>query len=217
MNSSSDTVIERTRVREVAGIFHSRPALDAAVDSLLLAGFDRADVDVIADPVEVRTRLGGVEPPAEDLADIPQVPRQPIIRRDDISNTKVVAVSTIAAFAAMIAAFVVLYTGGSAARVILAAAIAAGAAGGVTALVITHFFEGDQVTAPAPLAEAHGLILWVRVHSPEQEDMAQEILLSHGAKAVRVHEIVRDKRADDLPLSSLRPDPWLGDERLGQP
>jgi hypothetical protein len=217
MSSSSNTVIERTRVREVAGIFHSRPALDAAVDSLLLAGFDRADIDVIADPVKMRARLGGVEPPAEELADIPQVPREPIIRRDDVGNTKVLAVSTVAACAAMIAAFVVLYTGGSVVRVFLAAAVTAGAAGGVSALVITHFFEGDQVKALEPLAEAHGLILWVRVHSPEQEDKAQEILLSHSAKAVRVHEIVRDKRPDDLPLSSLRPDPWLGDERLGQP
>jgi hypothetical protein len=25
------------------------------------------------------------------------------------------------------------------------------------------------------------------------------------------------KRPEDLPLHSLRPDPWLGDERLGQP
>ena len=43
-----DTVLERARVREVAGIFHARDALDAAAHELLLAGFDRADVDVVA-------------------------------------------------------------------------------------------------------------------------------------------------------------------------
>jgi hypothetical protein len=45
--------------------------------------------------------------------------------------------------------------------------------------------------------------------------VAQEILRSHGAKAVRIHEVEIDKRIADLPLSSLRPDPWLGSERLG--
>jgi hypothetical protein len=39
----------------------------------------------------------------------------------------------------------------------------------------------------------------------------------HGAEAVHVHEIDLAKRPEDLPLQSLRPDPWLGDERLGQP
>jgi hypothetical protein len=42
-------------------------------------------------------------------------------------------------------------------------------------------------------------------------------LRRHGAKAVRVHEIEIDKRTEDLPLAGLRPDPWLGNERLGEP
>jgi hypothetical protein len=67
------------------------------------------------------------------------------------------------------------------------------------------------------LAEAQGLLIWVRVRSPEQEAQAQEILLRHGGEAVHIHEIDLAKRPEDLPLHSLRPDPWLGDERLGQP
>jgi hypothetical protein len=67
------------------------------------------------------------------------------------------------------------------------------------------------------LSEAHGLLIWVRVRSPEKEAEAQEILMRHGGKAVHVHEIELTKRPDDLPLHSLRPDPWLGDERLGPP
>jgi hypothetical protein len=61
-----------------------------------------------------------------------------------------------------------------------------------------------------------GLVLWVRVRSPEQEEKAQQVLLAHGAEAVRVHEIEIDKRLEDLPLSSFRPDVWLGDERLAE-
>jgi hypothetical protein len=62
-----------------------------------------------------------------------------------------------------------------------------------------------------------GLILWVRVRSPEQEDRAQEILRAYGGRVVRVHEIDIEKRASDVPLAKLRPDPWLGPERLGEP
>jgi hypothetical protein len=217
MSKSSDAVIERARVREVAGVFHSRAALDAAVDALLLSGFDRADLDVIASPDKVRERLGPVEVHPEELPDIPQVPRQPVIERDDIANTKVVWTSTIAAFAAVMATLVVLYNGGSVTRTISTALLAAAIAGGVTVLVVTRSLEGDEVKALEPLMEARGLVLWVLVHSPEQEDKAQEILLRHGGKAVRVHEIDRDKRLEDIPLSSLRPDPWLGNERLGEP
>jgi hypothetical protein len=62
-----------------------------------------------------------------------------------------------------------------------------------------------------------GLILWVRVRSPEQEALAQEILRDHRAQAVRVHDIEIEKRAEDLPLGTVRPDPWLGSEPLAHP
>ena len=67
------------------------------------------------------------------------------------------------------------------------------------------------------LMATRGLILWIRVHSPEREELAQQILQEHGARAVRVHEIEIEKRPEDIPLSSLRPDPWLGPETLVQP
>jgi membrane protein DedA with SNARE-associated domain len=67
------------------------------------------------------------------------------------------------------------------------------------------------------LSEAHGLLIWVRVRSPEKEALAQEILVRHGGQAVHVHEIDLVKRPEDLPLHSLQPDPWLDDERLGRP
>ena len=66
-------------------------------------------------------------------------------------------------------------------------------------------------------SEWQGLLIWVRVRSPEKEAEAQEILTRHGGQAVHVHEIELATRPEDLPLHSLRVDPWLGDERLGRP
>ncbi|MFZ1430641.1 MAG: hypothetical protein WAS21_28225 [Geminicoccaceae bacterium] len=60
--------------------------------------------------------------------------------------------------------------------------------------------------------------LWVRVRSPERKTKAQEILREHGGEATRVHhEIEIDEPFEDMPLSSLVVDPWLGSEPLGAP
>jgi hypothetical protein len=48
MLASSDDVLDKVRTREVTGVFHSRKALVDAAEELLVAGFDRADIDVSA-------------------------------------------------------------------------------------------------------------------------------------------------------------------------
>ena len=88
-------------------------------------------------------------------------------------------------------------------------------AGGVGVWLSFRLFRRRQTEERLSAASFGGLILWVRVRSPEQEEEAQRILRCHGAKAVRVHEIDLEKRPDDLPLASLRTDPWLGGERIG--
>ena len=54
MCGSKDTVLERMKVREVAGVFRSRDALDAAVHDLMPARIDRTDIDLMADLKAVR-------------------------------------------------------------------------------------------------------------------------------------------------------------------
>jgi hypothetical protein len=58
MNGSSDTVPDRAIVREVTGVFHFRNSLDRAVNALLMAGFNRAYIKVVASLDEIRQRLG---------------------------------------------------------------------------------------------------------------------------------------------------------------
>src|SRR5258708_36812962 len=98
MNASAtppDTVLGRTRVREVTGVFHSRAALDVAAGELLLMGFDRADVAVVASLDEVRKRLGAPYVAPEELADVPQTPRRPFIAEEDVTAFKVVIASAL--------------------------------------------------------------------------------------------------------------------------
>ena len=83
-------------------------------------------------------------------------------------------------------------------------AVAATLVGLVTAgagfLLAHRIFGGDEAQGLDALVAQRGLILWARPRSPEQEALAQEILLAHGARAVRVHEIDLEKQPEDLPL-----------------
>jgi hypothetical protein len=81
MIAPSDTIIETIKVREVAGVFDSREQIEDAVDALLLASFDRADIDLMASWDAVRQKLGDVYVPATELADVARVPRRAFVFR----------------------------------------------------------------------------------------------------------------------------------------
>lgn len=217
MSKVFDTALERARVREVTGIFHSHAAAKDAVEALLLSGFDRADIDRIADPQSVRQRLGDIYVAAEELADVGSTPRQPFITRDDVGLAVALGGSLFGCAVALAAAFVVLVAGGGPASTILVAVVAGVLAGGIAAVSIAHFLRRERRRGLQSLLAARGLIVWVRIRTPEREAVAQQILREHGARAVRVHEIEIEKRPEEIPLGSLRPDPWLGPERLAQP
>jgi hypothetical protein len=220
MNASAntpDTVLGRTRVREVTGVFHSRAALDVAAGELLLMGFDRADVDVVAGLDEIRKRLGAPYVASEELADVPRTPRRPFIAREDVSTFNVVVASVLGAAASMATAYFVLARGAGGAEAAVAAALVGIVVAGASILLVARIFGRDEARGLDNLMATRGLILWVRVRSPEQEALAQEILQAHRAQAVRVHEIEIEKHPEDLPLGTVRPDPWLGSEPLGHP
>ena len=56
MQESSDDILETVRTREVTGVFHSRKALATAIQDLLVAGIDRADIDISASLDELARR-----------------------------------------------------------------------------------------------------------------------------------------------------------------
>jgi hypothetical protein len=218
-DATSDLPLERAKVREVAGVLPSRAALDASVESLLLAGFDRADIDVMDGLAPAPEKLGTADLAPEDLIDVARAPRRPYIGLDDVITTEVVVTAVLASIGGIAAAFVVVSSGGGFGSALIVAAGAALIAGGVGFLLMMLLFRqrvGEAQSLEA-LTASDGFVLWVRVRTPEQEDTAKHILKGYGGRAVRLHEIEIATRQEDIPLSSLRPDPWLGDERLGDP
>jgi hypothetical protein len=206
---------ERIKVREVTGVVHSREALEAAVDDLLRAGFDRADVDLMASVDAVVEKLGGLYAPAKELADVPEVPRRAFLAREDVIIPMAAAGGILTYLGAIAGSLGVVASGGALAWAIAAAGVGGAMAGGLAAL-IGRILGRERGRELEQQMAAGGLVLWVRVRSPEREERAQQILREHGAEAIRVHEMEVDKRFEDTPLDSVVLDPWLGSEPLGK-
>lgn len=208
-----DDVLERRVIREVAAVFHREEILEDAIQALLLAGFDRGDIDIMGDIETVRRRLGALYVPPEEIADVPGAPRRAYIARDDIATATAGVAGMLFYLGAATAAMTVVASGGSLALVAAAAAAAGTVGAGIGAAAI-HLLGKKQAEELELQLMAGGIVVWVRVRYPEKEAQAQEILAKFGGEAIRVHEIEIDKRLADLPLSKFKPDPWLGGEPL---
>jgi hypothetical protein len=174
-------------------------------------------IDVSAPADELQRRLTYASIPPADLADIPIAPRRPFTGDDDIAGTQAV-VGSVAGCAAGIASACLLVVNNARPLVVAILSILFGlVVDGIAVLVVRRRFDRERRRGLDKFSEWDGLLIWVRVNSPEKEARAQELLMRHGGDAVHIHEIELTRGPDDLPLHSLHPDPWLGDERLGQP
>lgn len=217
MVGTPDNILDRTRTREVTGVFHSKKALELAAQDLLIAGVDRADIDVSASSDELGRRLNYQAVPPADLADLPSAPRQPFTGRDDLVTAEAVAGSVAGCAVAVIVAAMLVAWDLSPLLIGIVAVLCGLATAGVAVFRVRRRLLRERYLGLENIAEWNGLVMWVRVRSPEMEAAAQELLVRHGAAAVHIHEIDLAKTPEDLPLHALRPDPWLGNERLGRP
>lgn len=215
MARTSDEVIERSKVREVEGVVHSRAALETAAEALMLAGFDRADIDTLANLDGVSKSLQPIPVDAKGQPNLPRVEPEAVVISEDVTTTRMVLMGISGAMCAVVAVYWVLASGGETVLAVLAALLA-GIAGGRIGYIATARLSGSERTK-ALEGLAYGFKLCVRIRSLDGEGRAGQILTDCGGKAIGVREIVIEERPEDIPFSSLRPDPWLGDDRLGQP
>ena len=203
------------RVREVVGVVTSQEALDRLATDLMTAGFDRGNIDLMASRDAVLKKLDATYIDPIAAADVPDVPRRDLITRDDVAVSSALVFGTLITIGTFGAALPIVASGGA-----LAAAIASAAGGGVLAAGIAkvirdHVIKRDDAINIEKELRQGGLVIFVRTRTPEEEAKAQEIMVRCRARNVHVHEIELKKGLDDVPLSQIRPDPWLGDEKLG--
>jgi hypothetical protein len=217
-DSADDTVLERARVREVTGIFYARENLNAVAYELLVMDFDRADVDVVANLDDSPKKPSAAPAASEELADASRRPRWLRVVGKHITVLEVVIVSILGAIAAGAAVLLMSFAAGSSiGEIVVTAALVGMVAAGAGFLLALRILGRDEAHGLDNLMAERGLTLRVRVHSREQESLAQEILRTHQADAIRVKEISLEQRPENMPLSTGRPDPWLNSEPLGHP
>ena len=152
-------------IREAVGSFPDREHFRNAVAALLAAGFERADLSVLASHDSLAV--------AEDFGS----PKE-ILRAGLSDEIKYIAPLTVAG--------IIVLSGGPIAAV-LAALVGAGLGGAA----LKDFF--DDYTAPshskdfAAALQAGAALLWVRCSDPNRELTATRILEEAGGRNVHVH------------------------------
>jgi hypothetical protein len=155
---------------------------------------------------------------SEELADASRRPRWLRVVGKHITVLEVVIVSILGAIASGAAVLLMSFAAGSSiGEIVVTAALVGMVAAGAGFLLALRILGRDEAHGLDNLMAERGLTLRVRVHSREQESLAQEILRTHQADAIRVKEISLEQRPENMPLSTGRPDPWLNSEPLGHP
>lgn len=211
-DGSKSDILEAVRVREVVGLVKSRDVLDRLVDELTNAGFDRADIDLMASRTTIMRELKVYYNDPIAAAEVSDAPRRDLIKTDDKVSTTALVFGTLVTIGTLGAALPIVASGGALAAV-AAAALAGGATGaGLAGILRTRLLSsGDGVDLEDEL-RLGGIVVLVRVRNPEAEAKAQQIMRRHGVEKIHVHEVELKKTLADIPLSSINPDPWLGED-----
>jgi len=195
--------------REAVGLFASADALDAAVDALETAGFDRASISVLASDAKIKDSIGHLYSKASEAEDDPKAPHADYVSPTEQHEAQAAAIGIPVYIGGAAGAFAMVASGG-----ILAGAIAAALAGsalgaGIGALLARAIGHGFNDRTAAQLAQG-GIVLWVGLRDAAAEKTALDILSKSGAKDVHVHAIQREWTLKDIPLATAQPDPLLG-------
>jgi len=171
--------------REAVGIFPDDSALTDAIDELLLEGFARCQLGLLAWTDGSSTNLGVIVP-VEALMDDPDVSRESWFCPEAQGNAEggiVSGFTIIPMFGTAWAAAVAGATLAATTALTLGTGGLGLAAGGTLAWWL-HHRHAEHLRRQV---QAGGLLLWVRTATPELERRAMEILVRHGATHVHVH------------------------------
>ena len=209
MKHRSKPVLETITVREVIGIFRSRDRLREAIDAMLLAGFDRANLDLVGGIARLRKAFSNPSISPDALRNVKGLPGKAPLGREDIALVQAMVVGIFGFLAAAGAAALVIATQRDAIQGVIAAILAGSVVAALSGYLFARRIKPKDVAVVDEVRANHGVMLWVRVDLPEQEARAREILLAHDASDVRSIEVEIAKTPDDLPFNRLRPDPFI--------
>jgi hypothetical protein len=172
--------------REVVGAFRGVEALEGAANTLMSCGFDRAALSLIAIEEVVRKQFGSRLIKVEKLEDEPDTPRIAYMNHDDVAIGRGMLISGLSYLGAAAGTAAVLTSGGALLPAVAVAA-AGGVRGGSLGALLESWFNTETAKKISGEVERGGLILWVRTHSPEEDDDASDIMIANGAYGIHTY------------------------------
>jgi hypothetical protein len=173
-------------VPEAVGVFASSDTLQAALDDLLIAGFSRFDISVLASEDAATKKLKKALWRSEELEDHPDAPRRAFVSEEAVGALEGAVSGAFVYLGSMIAMMAMLNPAST-----LAASVAAATIGGSPAAVIgallAHRIGQRHREYYADQIERGGILLWVRCANPEKERLAVAIMKGHSGRDVHVH------------------------------
>ena len=171
---------------EAVAVFHDAYAFQAAIDELLMRGFDHAELSVLASERAVRDKLGHDYTSTTDLEDDPDVPKVDYVPDESVGNAQGGVIAMAAYFPAVIGSLAVAASGGTLLGAVAVAAIAGGAGATVGAALAKLIGSAHAKHIDEHLRHG-GLLLWVRTHDAEHEERALDVLRRHSGDDVHLH------------------------------
>lgn len=174
-------------MREAVGTFRSEEQLEATVSELASAGWDRADMSLLTSGSTVAPHVEPDESIAE-AADDPDAPRGAVVSDPDMQQGRTLVSSTAGVAAAFAAAGAVVATGGGALAALVGAAVIGGGATAATHAAARWLSERRSDFMDQQVAQG-GILLWVVLRKPDQDQRALDILRRNGAEHVHIHRL----------------------------
>lgn len=179
---------EKRSVREVVGVFADANVLEEAIDELMVSGFDRAEISLLAGEDAVVEKLGHKYKKVEEIEDDASVPRADYIATESIGSARGALMGGLMYVGAFAAAGAIVASGGALAAIIGGAALAGGG-GALIGAVLSEFIEDHHAKYLQDQLDHGGLLLWVRCWTAEREKKATEILSKHSGRDVHAHSM----------------------------
>jgi hypothetical protein len=193
-----------SNMTEAVAVFHDVETFQSAIDELLLAGFDHADINVLAQEDTIASKLGPAYASTAKFEDDPEAPRIANIPNETIGNAEGAVIGAGVYVPAMFGSLAVAASGGTLLGVFAAAAIAGGA-GGMLGAALARFIGHEHAKHLDQHLQHGGLLLWVRTRDADREQQALEILRRHSAHDVHLHQIPeRACKESDVPRDRPR-------------
>jgi hypothetical protein len=180
--------LDQPSVCEVVGIFHTSQDLEAAVDELLISGFDRAELSLLASQKSFSGKLGHQFRSAAEIADNPSAPRSAFVSTEAIGDAEGGLIGGLTYFGATVAVGAVVIFGGTLTAAI-GAAILAGGTGGLIGSALARWVGHHHADYLRDQIENGGILLWVRAWNETDEARAVEIIARHAADKVHAREV----------------------------